>query len=393
MKILIVDDDLERAQALKNHLINSPQINQCEVTIAHCMDTAKHQMSIVYYDALVLDVVLPKRAGEKSDQKYGIDLLGQVIRSSKLKRPEKIIGITAHLSDIKIFNEKFSEHCLLVLQAERHTTDWRNHIVNAVSYSAASKISRAVSLVNLNALTIHGIRTFGDWQDRLKQLVASDIGSIGFHSYKYGYFSVIAFFIPRMRELEIRRLVTHLEFLFTENPNSNFIIFSHSFGTYLITHALLDLTRRKVIPVKRLVLCGSVLREDQKWDELHRAGISIVNECCDDDHVLLFSEAMVLGTGMAGKSGFYGVQNEKLINRFFKGGHSSYFQGNDFMYKYWLPLFDVSAPIQSIDQRSSSTLTHEIIDKIASVMGICKRPIYYIAGLALLLMLARTIAH
>src|SRR5882762_4353579 len=45
-------------------------------------------------------------------------------------------------------------------------------------------------------VTIHGIRTFGHWQERLEALVSTDSNSdVEFANYKYGYFSIIAFII------------------------------------------------------------------------------------------------------------------------------------------------------------------------------------------------------
>ena len=49
-------------------------------------------------------------------------------------------------------------------------------------------------------VTVHGIRTFGGWQEKLEGLLASRDSErsekVEVYNYKYGYFSVLAFVFP-----------------------------------------------------------------------------------------------------------------------------------------------------------------------------------------------------
>jgi hypothetical protein len=54
-------------------------------------------------------------------------------------------------------------------------------------------------------VTVHGIRTFGDWQERLGRLVNDVDPGIVVRHYKFGRFSLIAFMIPFLRWLVTRR--------------------------------------------------------------------------------------------------------------------------------------------------------------------------------------------
>jgi hypothetical protein len=56
-------------------------------------------------------------------------------------------------------------------------------------------------------VTVHGIRTFGDWQERIEGMLldhpnGSDVEVI---NYKFGYFSIVAFTVPFLRWLVVRR--------------------------------------------------------------------------------------------------------------------------------------------------------------------------------------------
>src|SRR5208282_743058 len=95
-------------------------------------------------------------------------------------------------------------------------------------------------------ITVHGIRTFGDWQGRLKQLLLPDDGSkrsgMRVVNYRYGYFSVIAFLIPFLRWLVARRFRQAVLRVTEDNPaRVDFV--AHSFGTHLVAWGLMGIPK------------------------------------------------------------------------------------------------------------------------------------------------------
>ncbi len=84
-------------------------------------------------------------------------------------------------------------------------------------------------------ITVHGIRTFGQWQEKLETLVeSSNTGKINFVKIDYGYFSVIAFFLPFVRWFATKRIKRLLFGAITEQPWRRVDIVAHSFGTHLV---------------------------------------------------------------------------------------------------------------------------------------------------------------
>lgn len=395
MKILIVDDNNQRRADLRNFFVEQKLALLHEIDEADCIDVARKNLRSSYYDALILDVVLPKRSNESPTYNHGLDLLGQITRSALYKKPEKIIGITAYVQDISQYRTAFESHCFTLIEANPLIVGWKTNVANAIGYTSASKFARMPADAELHVLTIHGIRTFGDWQLRLKDLVSSRFQGIQFHSYKYGYFPVFDFLLPSVRDFEARRLARHLNHLFQRTSNKRFIIFSHSFGTYLIAEALrLCAAEGEDIPVEVLVLSGSVLKENHNWNFAHKRSIRIVNDCADSDYVLYLSKMFVIGTGMAGKTGFVGFQDSTQINRFFLGGHSSYFNGNEFMERYWLPLLNFEEAPSELDGRQSSVIKHGIIDRFISLIGFVKEPVYIlILGILIFYLIERIFAY
>lgn len=198
-------------------------------------------------------------------------------------------------------------------------------------------------------VTVHGIRTFGQWQDRLRKLTLKANPDILVENYGYGYFSVIAFIIPLFRWLAVRSFRNNLKTLMRAHPGASFSFVAHSFGTHLVAHALRGMKPDERPDVELIILSGSVLRSAFDWASLinpaaGKPGIRrVINDCGLNDSVLILSQAGVLFTGMAGRVGFYGFTGADLINRFFPGGHSHYFMppGDDpdaFMKRYWVPV-------------------------------------------------------
>ncbi|MPQ82579.1 response regulator [Pseudomonas sp. MAFF 730085] len=379
MKILVVDDDELRRSRLVNY-IESHKLQGVEViTVAGNVDEAKDFLKKVYYDILVLDVVLPRRYKSDASAENGLALLGQISRSTIMKKPGKIIGITAYEEDIKRYREEFENNCAVVIEAKSNQSEWRAKIVAQLTYSISSRISKTAQESSVTVLTIHGIQTFGDWQNRLKALAESHTDLVDFNTYKYGYFSAVSFLMPFARHREVARLRNSLKSLLVSSKSKHLIIFCHSFGTYLAAYALKylldDISRFEKVT---LVLSGSVLRSNYDWAYLKKCvNVTIVSECGDKDFVLWVSRALVLGVGMAGKVGFHGFNNLRFTNRFFKGGHSLYFKGNDFMSRYWLPIIiNEDYKPKVVDERKPGFIIHGFADKVIDFIGKVKPWLY-----------------
>ena len=176
-------------------------------------------------------------------------------------------------------------------------------------------MERQASTVDTNAgshliVTIHGIRTFGSWQERFEHLALAELGnpSIEFVHYKLGYFSIFAFIVPFFRWLVVRRFRNDLIQLCTRTPRARIDLVGHSFGTHVIGWAIANLPKGNTIKINNVILAGSVLKDNFPWRDLIGTTITrVVNDCGLKDHVLLLSRFCVLFTGMAGRTGFSGA--------------------------------------------------------------------------------------
>lgn len=212
-------------------------------------------------------------------------------------------------------------------------------------------------------VTVHGIRTFGAWQHRLEQLIATHASEhrIEVLHYRYGFFLALAFWFPLTRWLAVRRFRSHLIAIARDKQPQRIHLVGHSFGTYLICKGLLH-TADAQLPVHTVLLAGSVLRCWFPWRRLTSLGVQrIINDCGDNDMPLLFSQLFTPGTGMAGRAGLNGMVGGNCCNRYFPFGHSGYFieagrPSDSFLTKYWLPLLTTEDPAEIVDCRRSPSV-------------------------------------
>lgn len=371
MRILIVDDDIFRRVSLQDYLVSSRVALSDDLFIAADTAEAADILGRYHFDVLILDVVLPlDKISKKASSKNGLDLLNKIIQTDELRKPTKIIGITAHIEDLGRFKKSFERDCLIVIEANRKTIGWKAKIANFIGYDELSRKQRIIQANSINVITIHGIRTFGKWQLRLEKLVQDNLCVVPFHSYKYGHSSIFSILSTKRHAQEIEDLSVCLRNIFSLDSKNRFIIFSHSFGSYLVVEALRNLASSgMVLPIKTVVLSGSVLSHKADLSFLAKNDVTLVNDCGERDYALWFSEAFAPKLGMAGKIGFYGVENRGLINRFFKGGHSSYFDGDDFMKNHWIPLLDSSEMPVKIDSREGSAIENDLMEVIILRIG------------------------
>ena len=176
-------------------------------------------------------------------------------------------------------------------------------------------------------ITVHGIRTFGSWQDRLKRLLEAQKPDVLVFDYKYGYFSSIAFLVPPLRWLATLHFRRELQRVAQRHSGAQIDIVAHSFGTHLVGWGLHGIPLEQRPAIRTIILAGSVLRPDFPWGSLLDEGTlgQLMNECGTKDWILVVNQVAVLFTGMAGRLGFNGMISSRFRNNWYRFGHSDYF--------------------------------------------------------------------
>lgn len=179
---------------------------------------------------------------------------------------------------------------------------------------------------------VHGIRTFAAWQGKVEKALA-EFADVEVVKLKYFYFDLFRFIIPfQTRQKPVSRVLKGLQAVMRDNADAELIVVAHSFGSYIINRILRENSH---ISISKLLLCGSVVREDFDWSLLPTKPKLIVNDIGVKDKLPVLAKLSSWGYGISGSNGFgsYGV-----VDRFHNVGHSGFFdESNGIVNNYWLP--------------------------------------------------------
>jgi len=201
----------------------------------------------------------------------------------------------------------------------------------------------ALALRQKVVVLIHGIRTYGDWQIRFKNILQTR--DIEARTINYGRFKLLEFLLPGpTRTTATRRVARELRSLRSQYSDPEIYVFCHSFGTYIISRILDDETD---IFVHQLLTCGSIIPRAYRWDKvIDRIGSRrVVNEVGTRDIFPILAKQATWGFG---PSGTFGFGSAFVEDRFYPFRHSDFFSDGH-MSKFWLPLIQSGYPPVSPD--------------------------------------------
>ena len=388
-KVLIIDDDIKRSERIEKALLEL-KIPINDITPAYSIIEGKEKLEETNFDAVIIDIVLPQRVGDKKKvDDGGIKLLKNIKRKKKGKLPSRVIGITSNLSQHQAYQIEFNKLCELVIPVEHGSCVWLETIIEDIKYRISDKITSNSIEAEYALVTIHGIRTFGEWQERLYNIVSNEIEGVTKLNFDYGYLDLISFLIPPLRDRPINRLYNELIAWSQVHSAKKFYFVAHSFGTYILAQALRKLIASNApFQIQGVVLCGSVIKSKQNWEKIRgNRNFFVVNECGTHDFILWLSNVFAPKLGMAGKVGFSWINTGLQSNRFHSGGHSLYFEtdgkpDNNFMKQNWLPLFSDKVNLQHVDERKYNIIHHGVIEVGIKLLGVIFYPLIIILFLS-----------
>ena len=183
-------------------------------------------------------------------------------------------------------------------------------------------------------LLIHGIRTFGNWQAMVKR-VLEEIPNALVVPIKFGYFDAFRFWFPLLtRNGPIKQVRREIQNVQRVHPGVRISVIAHSFETYAITTILKDTPN---LVLHRLVLCGSIVRQQFRWEEVGlQLNTSVVNECGTRDVWPVLAKCLSWGYGDTGRHSF---GRAAVQDREHDYAHSDFFN-EEFVRSYWKPWFE-----------------------------------------------------
>lgn len=192
-------------------------------------------------------------------------------------------------------------------------------------------------------ISLHGIRTRGEWQKELASVVSAEGWT--YFPLDYGYFSGVHFATPFIRHAKIQWFRERFNEITPRLDGVIPSVIAHSNGSYIVAEALLKYPGLKV---DKVILCGAIVRRGFPWKIIFRQkqATLVRNEIGGKD----FWSGMVRtlapkDTGPSGKEGFAEPHSRLIEERFPEYTHSDAF-GYEHYREFWMPFLNRLEPYE-----------------------------------------------
>ena len=199
-------------------------------------------------------------------------------------------------------------------------------------------------------ISLHGIRTHGEWQKTFASVVSGTPSKV--ESFDYGFFGVGKFLLKGCRLKAVENFYKWYHQMIGMDRGVNLdshdkfpSAVAHSFGTWIIGNALLKF---EDIRLDKLILTGSILPRDFKWSTVFGRGqvASVMNEYGKQDYWPRVAGMVNDDMGDSGSRGF------DWFNSAVKNVSCEYFDHSDALLRphikeHWIPLDRKSTRLNS----------------------------------------------
>lgn len=154
MRFLLVDDDQRKREAIVRFL-TSKGVEPGSIVVAEHAAAARLKLSESAFDVLLLDVLLPARAGARPAGEHSVELLRQIVEDGTSTAPQFIFGITADAQGTLDYAAEFKSLVTQVVPFNAGDDDWQerlNVVLQLLKRQEQAKQSNDFDVVVLNAL-------------------------------------------------------------------------------------------------------------------------------------------------------------------------------------------------------------------------------------------------
>lgn len=148
MKILLVDDEIEKIRNIMNNILDIEGIeeNMIEYTIE--VSEAKRKLQHNEYDLLILDLNMPEKLPRESEDNAGADFVDEIMGVNSYYKPVEIVVLTAYDICEKNFVEGKNRNAFIMLRYDEASMVWIEKLKSIVEYRLIYSKQKEVIVVH-----------------------------------------------------------------------------------------------------------------------------------------------------------------------------------------------------------------------------------------------------
>ena len=145
MKILLLEDNFDKAQETKNVINSYSMAKNIEIIIVNDIVKTRAKLTSNYYDLMIVDLLVPIIYGDDPQPEASINLLRELKISPDMNMPNHIIGLTAYKGEHSDYEKYFSIENRFLLDYSLSDEEWKEQLLNEIHNTYLSNQSSTVN--------------------------------------------------------------------------------------------------------------------------------------------------------------------------------------------------------------------------------------------------------
>lgn len=331
MRILILEDNEAKLNNIKKIIRGFVPENEIETSTT--IIDAKRKLKMESYNLFFVDLNVPKRGGEEIVENSGLLLIKELQSlSSGCKLPKEICIISRYEKLLEEYSNEINIAQVKAICYNETSTIWEAQLNKIIRETLNANPEVPENII----FSLHGFNSRGEWQNTLAQVITSNNKRNIYSPWDYGN-AIIAFFTTIGRNEIIKSFHKFYDDTLQKyggDSNIKICVVAHSFGTFILQQTLM---RYPEIKFHKIILLGSVIKEEFNWDDIKEKVGEILCYKGGQDSALKMAP-LIWGLGKAGKNGFTREFSYLKYSNHIHSEHSDMF-GAKHMKESWMKFF------------------------------------------------------
>ena len=160
MKILIVEDDIQKAQEVMKFVEDNGHKYKHIVASSELKNEIKNSK----YDIIIVDIVIPDRPSEPKNENGGLYAIQHIMETTdNIFRPKTIIALTKYYSTeiLKTIN-KYGVCCI---EYDEVSEKWKNELDNCINYVITANTKKAdIAMITAVDVEFEALKSIAEWE-------------------------------------------------------------------------------------------------------------------------------------------------------------------------------------------------------------------------------------